>query len=136
MNPDINPDTVVQLLQKGLRVTLGATTTLIETLQDSQRREENLSRLTSELSQLTEEWEAKGELTEREARNMVEALLGQQRATSPRSAEAPPFSTPESTDSPSSSAPTLEVQQDLQELTAQIAAMRAELERLRQQDNP
>lgn len=136
MNPDMNPDTVVQLLQKGLRVTLGATTTLIETLQDSQRREENLNRLTSELSQLTEEWAAKGELTEREARNMVDALWGQ-RATSPRSTEAPPFSTPESADSPSSpGVATLDVQQDLQELTAQIAAMRAELERLRQQDNP
>jgi polyhydroxyalkanoate synthesis regulator phasin len=126
-------DTLTQLLQKGFRVTLGATATIVEAIQDPQRREANLSKLTTELSQLAEEWEAKGVTTEQEARNFVDTVLRQGNAA-PADSYTPPPSSPASA-APSTSAPA-DVQQDLQELTAQIAAIRAEIERIRAQDNP
>ncbi|WP_316432061.1 hypothetical protein [Leptolyngbya sp. NK1-12] len=126
----MNSDTLTQLIQKGFRVTLGATATLVEALQDPQRREANLDKLTTELSQLAEEWETKGISTEQEARNFVDTLW--RRETNPSAGQtAPPSpipSLPRESVSP-------DVQQDLQELTAQIAAIRAEIERLRDQDN-
>jgi polyhydroxyalkanoate synthesis regulator phasin len=126
-------DNLTQLLQKGFRVTLGATATLVEAIQDPQRREANLSKLTTELSQLAEEWEVKGATTEREARNFVDTMWSQ---NNPSSATAPTYAT-SSPSTPASSATVTppDVQQDLQELTAQIAAIRAEIERLRAQDN-
>lgn len=123
MNTDI-----VQLLQKGFRVSLGATASLIEILQDPQRRGENLAKLRAELGELSEEWAAKGAMTEQEARNFVETILSQQQPPG-----RPTGSSPQST--ATVSPPTdPDVQLDLQELTAQIAAIRAELEKLREQD--
>lgn len=122
----MNSDTLAQLLQKGFHVTLGATATFVETLQDPQRREANVSKLSSELSQLAEEWEAKGATTEVEARNFVSNLWQQ----SPTAPSSPP---------PAAAAPVVtppdEVQQDLQALTDQISAIRAEIERLRAEDS-
>ncbi|MBD3882600.1 hypothetical protein IFO70_12585 [Phormidium tenue FACHB-886] len=128
----MNPDTLVQMAQKSLRVTIGATATLIETLQDPQRREANLSKLRTELNQMTDEWEVKGESTEREARSFVDSLLNQAPSrVNTVSTEPSTVSTTASTAAPV--AP--DVQQDLQELTTQIASLRAELERLREQDS-
>lgn len=121
----MNSDTLAQLLQKGFRVTLGATTMLVETIQDPQRREANLSKLTTEWGQLAEEWESKGAVTEQEARNFVDTIW--QQRTAPSTTAAP--ASPPSPAAPSASAP--DVQQDLQELTSQIAAIRAEIEKLR-----
>jgi len=87
----MNSDNLMQLAQKGLRVTLGATASFLETLQDPQRREESFSRFRNEFSQLTEEWEVKGETTEREARHFVDELLSQ------RGHSYPTSSTPTST---------------------------------------
>jgi polyhydroxyalkanoate synthesis regulator phasin len=124
-------DNLTQLLQKGFRVTLGATATIVEAIQDPQRREANLSKLTNELSQLAEEWEAKGANTELEARNFVDTMFRQNTASTTPTSYAAPSTTP----SASTTVPPT-VQQDLQELTAQIAAIRAEIERIRAQDNP
>jgi polyhydroxyalkanoate synthesis regulator phasin len=123
----MNPDTLVQLAQKSLRVTIGATATLIETLQDPQQREANLSRLKTDLGQMTDEWEVKGESTEREARSFVDSLLNQasSRVSTTVSTESRTVSTTAAPIAP-------DVQQDLQELTTQIAALRAELEKLRE----
>jgi polyhydroxyalkanoate synthesis regulator phasin len=125
----MNSDNLTQLLQKGFRVTLGATATLVESIQDPQLREENLSQLQGgDFVRLTESWEAKGTSTEVEARNFVTNLWQQQMATpSPSAGDT-------TSPSPTTTAPT-EVQQDLQELTAQIAAMRAEVEKLRQNNS-
>lgn len=119
-------DIVLRLLQKGFRVTIGATATLIEVLQDPQRREQNLSKLRLELDQLAQEWAEKGEVTEQEARSFVDTFIAQRRSDD-RAAEttvttiATPVMPP--------SAEMLE----LQELTAQLAAIRAELAHLREQ---
>ncbi|MCY7278105.1 MAG: hypothetical protein LH702_31310 [Phormidesmis sp. CAN_BIN44] len=121
-------DTILQLLKKGFRVTIGATATLIEVLQDPQRREQNLSRLRRELDQLAQEWAEKGEMTEQEARSFVDTLIAQRRADSDRAAsEAIVTTTAVPVPPPSSEV------LELQELTAQLAAIRAELSHLREQ---
>lgn len=65
----MNADNLTNLIQQGFHLTLGATASLVETLQDPQKRTENLSQISSELSHLANEWAAKGEMTEQEARN-------------------------------------------------------------------
>lgn len=124
----MNSDTLIQLLQKGFRISLGATASLVEILQDPQRRAENLSKIQGELSELAELWAAKGEMTEQEARNFVDTLIAQRTAQQSNSGGA---STTSTTTAPSTSP---DVQLDLQELTEQIAAIRAELEKLREQE--
>jgi len=120
----MNSETLIQLLQNGFRVTLGATASLIEIVQDPQKRSENLSKLRQEWSQLAEEWAVKGESTEQDARNFVDTVLTQRRAQNPYPSTSPPM--------PTSTPPS--VQTELQELTVQIATIRAELEKLRNQE--
>lgn len=122
---------LTNLLQQGFHMTLGATASLVETLQDPQKRTENLSQISSELGNMAHEWVAKGEMTEQEARDFVSNFLNQLRN------QRPATQTPNSTVYTTSTqvAPP-EVQLDLQELTAQLAAIRTELEKLRNSDNP
>jgi polyhydroxyalkanoate synthesis regulator phasin len=121
-------DTVVRLLQTSFRVTLGATASLVEILQDPQKREANLSRLKTDLEGLTQEWAEKGEVTELEARNYVDNFIAQKRSEmSSASTTVPTTATEVKPASP-------EVQLELQELTAQLAAIRAEVERLRTEE--
>lgn len=127
----MNPDTLIQLLQKGFRVTLGATASLIEVIQDPEKRDTNLSNLRIELSQLAEEWAEKGAMTEQEARNFVDTILAQQASQ----AENTTTSTPGSTTTTSAPITDPTIQTDLQELTEQITAIREELEKLRNQDS-
>ncbi len=127
----MNSDSLVQLLQKGFRVTLGATASLIEVLQDPEKRDENLAKLRLEWSQLAEEWAEKGEITEQEARNFVDNFLSKQNSQS----SAGPSGTTGSTTTTTPTAPP-NVQTDLEELITQIAAIRAELEKLRNTDSP
>lgn len=125
----MDSNNLVQLLQKSFHVTLGATAALVEVLQDPQKREQNLSKLKLELDELAQEWSERGEMTEVEARNFVSSLLesGNQGDIQPDSGSL------------SSSTTTVAdpiVQLKLQELTAQLAAIRAELERLRNEPTP
>ncbi len=126
----MNADNLTQILHEGFRVTLGATSSIIEMLQDSQKRSENLEKIQSQWSQLAEEWAEKGEETEEEARKFVDSLLEQQsnsgttKPTASTSSVSMTTTTPVSVSEPNSA-------EELQELTAQIAALRQELERLR-----
>ncbi|MBW4474100.1 MAG: hypothetical protein KME45_27555 [Stenomitos rutilans HA7619-LM2] len=122
----MNSDKFVQLFQQGFRITLGATASLVEALQDPAKRDENLTKLNQDWSILSAEWAQKGEITEQEARNFVDTLLTQRSASSPTGGTS-------STTVTTPSAPP-DVQLELQELTAQIVAMRAELERLRNEN--
>lgn len=125
----MNPDDVLQTLQRGFRVTLGATTALVESIQDPQRRDENLAKLRTDPSQLADELAIKGEVTEQEARTFVDNLLAQ------RSGQPDAASGGFTRSAPTGPVVSPDVQADLQDLTTQIAAMRKELERLRQQDS-
>ncbi len=125
----MNSETLIHMLQKSFRVTLGATSSLIEVLQDPQKRNENLTKLQQEWSQLSEEWADKGAVTEQEARNFVDNLLSQRSGTGTTAASSYASSTTTPTASP-------DIQIELQELTAQIAAIRTELEKLRNPESP
>lgn len=128
----MNSDNLILLLQQGFRISIGATASLVETLQDPQKRAESLSKLGSDFNQLAQEWAEKGEITEQEARAYVDSLLRQQ--TNQTASATPPSSATTPTTTPNSADAT-DVQLELHELIAQMAAMRAELESLRSQDN-
>jgi polyhydroxyalkanoate synthesis regulator phasin len=147
----MNSDQLTQLLQQSFHFTLGATASLVETLQDPQKLDQNLeyiksikpelSQLTqtqyleyikSELSQITTELAAKGKITEQEARDFVDNFL-KQISNQEASSSSATTSTTEATTSSQDAPP--EVQLELQELTAQLAAIRAELEKLRSSDS-
>ncbi len=124
----MNSNNLLDLLQTGLRVSLGATTSLVETLGDSQKREESLSQLRSELSQRVTEWAEKGAITEQEARSFIEQMWRQQSAPGHSSATEASSETP-STSSATATSPNAQL--EIEELTVQIAAIRTELEKLR-----
>ena len=128
----MNPDNLPQMLQTGFHLTLGATSFLIETLQDPVKREENLDKLKSDLGQLADELLEKGEMTDREARNFVDTIFSQpddrenaeSESVSPKQSDATTDAPPESVVQPN-------VKLEIQELTAHMAALRIELENLR-----
>jgi polyhydroxyalkanoate synthesis regulator phasin len=126
----MNANNLFQVVQQGFRITVGATASLLETIQDPQKRAETISELQTELSQKTREWAQKGEITEQEARRMLDNLFRQRgwqtnsEATRTSSeTESTPYSTSEN------------VESNLQELTEQIIALRTELEQLRKSEN-
>lgn len=130
----MNSDNFIQLLQKGFHVTLGATTSLIEVLQDPQKRDENFSKLGAEFNELAQIWAEKGEITEQEARNFVDNMLKQNQQN--QDASSGSYSNNDIIDISATTSETPgNIKEDLQELTAQIAAMRAELERLQNQQD-
>ena len=128
----MNPDNLPQMLQTGFHLTLGATSFLIETLQDPLKREENLDKLKSDLGELASELLEKGEMTDREARNFVDTIFSQpgnrenadSESVSPKQSDAATDAAPDSVVQP-------DVKLEIQELTAHIAALRVELEKMR-----
>lgn len=129
----MNTDNITDVLHQGFRVTLGATSSVIEMLQDSQKRNENLEKIQSQWSQLAHEWAEKGEQTEQEARKFVDNII-EQRASSTTTGTSSNSSSSVTT----TPVPTTDVDsaQEIQELTNQIAALRQELEGLQGSDSP
>lgn len=132
----MNPDNLPQMLQTGFHLTLGATSFLIETLQDPLKREENLDKLKSDLGELASELLEKGEMTDREARNFVDTIFSQpgnrenadSESVSPKQSDAATDAAPDSVVQP-------DVKLEIQELTAHMAALRVELEKLRTENS-
>lgn len=125
----MNPETITETLQKGFHTTLGAAASLAESVQDSRKWDENLRKLTTDFDQLQLEWQAKGATTEQEARSFVDAFLAQQ-GISPGQSNGYKTVDTTATETPPSMA------SDLKELTAQVAELRAELERLQTEKTP
>jgi polyhydroxyalkanoate synthesis regulator phasin len=123
----MNNNPIFQLIQQSLRVTIGATTSLLETIQDPQKRSVTLSELQTQLQQKTLEWSEKGEITEQEARRFVEQLLNKSGKSTSSS-----WNSSSSTASKTTPTTSVTVESDLKELTDQIIALRNELEQLRQ----
>ncbi len=116
----MNSDTIFQLVQQSLRVGVGFTASVLETLQDSQKRNQTLSELQEEIAQKTEEWEKKGQITEQEVREFLDQWLSQQ------------TSSKTNPDSPTSTKTKADVGQEIQQLTEKIITLRQELEYLRE----
>ncbi len=116
----------IKLLKKGFHVSLGATSSLLESIQDPRKRDENLAQLRLGPNQVTEIWSEKGEITEQEARKFVDSLVSQASQTnatnSGSSGPAPSAATPE----------TSKAQTELEELTSQLAELRSQLSKERQ----
>lgn len=133
----MNLDNLPQILQTGFHLTLGATSFLIETLQDPLKRSENLDKLTqSDLGLLADELLEKGEMTDQEARNFVDTIFSQPGAR--ENAESESVSRQQSDtaiETPPESVVQPDVKLEIQELTAQMAALRAELENLRAENS-
>ncbi|MDJ0554758.1 MAG: hypothetical protein QNJ68_10015 [Microcoleaceae cyanobacterium MO_207.B10] len=126
----MNADSINQLLQRGFRITVGATSFLVETLQDPTKRDDNLNKLNSDFTQLTEEWAERGEMTEQEARNFVDTILNQQ------SSSVNSDSTNVSTTNPTTtSGVASDIQRDLLELTREVAALGVDLQTLQESDS-
>jgi polyhydroxyalkanoate synthesis regulator phasin len=120
----MNPDTLFQMIQKGFRVGVGATTVAIEGLQNPQVYEQNLQLLQTNPNQLLENLAQKGEVTERDARTMADQFIGDRLGTRPAS---------EMTVNTTAVTIGADAQAELQELTQQLAALRQELQELKNQ---
>jgi polyhydroxyalkanoate synthesis regulator phasin len=125
----MNTDSLVQFVQKGFHVTLGAANFVAESIQDPQKRDENMAKLNSDFNVLSEEWAIEGEKKEKEARQFVETLMGQP-SGSGSSTGSSGFSSSVTRDS-GLSVPSV-ITQDLKELTEQLASIRLELEQTRE----
>jgi hypothetical protein len=116
----MNSDTAMDLLKKGFRITLGASTSLVESIQDPLKREENLALIQANPNAFAELLAEKGAVAEVEARRMVDSVVTQY---SSGSSASNPVSAPTATTS--SIDPSLE--RELRDLTAQLAQIRSEL---------
>jgi polyhydroxyalkanoate synthesis regulator phasin len=114
----------IKLLQKGFHVSLGATSSLLESIQDSRKREENLAQMRLGFDQVTQIWTEKGIVTEQEARKFVDGLVSQIPQANPPSSR-PPRSSPTTPE-------TSQTQAELEELTSRLADLRSQLEKDRQ----
>ncbi len=130
----MDPEKLPQMLQTGFHLTLGATSFLIETLQDPVKRSENLEKLNSDLGILADELLEKGEMTDREARNFVDTIFsGPSDRENNHNESVSPKQSDSSADTSPDSVTTPDVQLEIQELTAQMVALRTQLENLRAQ---
>lgn len=113
-----------EFLRKGLHVTLGATTSLVESVQDPLKREENLAQLNLGFDELTNIWQEKGSVTENEARQFVDTVI-----SSSMNAVTPNNNTYGSpTQSPSSGTTfNADIASEIEDLTTQISEIRNEL---------
>ena len=122
-----NPNDITDLLNRARRIAFGTAASLVEILQDPQKRDANLKQLTVDLSELADELAAKGQETEMEARRYVDSLLARGAQSGPDKSTA--TASPPATTTPSQ--PDLNTSaQEIRELTDQIHSLREDLDRL------
>ena len=108
------------ILQTGLRTVVGATTDAIETLQDTQKRNQAFSEFNEQWQKKSQEWVEKGEVTESQARQIIEQLIQNKGVGN---SSTPQEITIESDD-------VSDPYEGIKELTEEIIALRAEIEKL------
>jgi polyhydroxyalkanoate synthesis regulator phasin len=133
-----------KLFQRGYYVTLGATSSLLEVIQDPTKREENFRRLGRSFDEITQELAEKGVTTEAEARSYVDKFIAQQvnggsSTTNSESAGLTTVTTTAKTVDDNAAEGTeksdksvkASMRDEIQELTQQLASLRSQLEKLR-----
>ncbi len=120
----MEPDTLFQMIQTGFRMGVGATTTLVEGLQNPQVYQQNWDKLNTNPDQLLTDFAQKGEVTERDARTLVDQIIGNR--FGPRPASEMTITTTAVTIAP-------DVQAELRDLTQQLVTLREELQQLNSQ---
>lgn len=129
----MNPDTLTETIQKGVRVTLGATASLMDAIRDPQGSQEKFSAIGNDMDLLTQELEAKGADTEREARALVDSLMSQmEQVPNPF---APPSASDATVDTVAQPVTDASVQAEIDLLTQELSTLRQEIETLKAQKN-
>ena len=135
-----------KIVQRGYYVTLGATSSLLEVIQDPIKRDENLRMLGRSFDEITQELAEKGVTTEAEARSFVDNFIAQQvngssTIVDPEVASLTTVTTTASTVDDNTSSNVVNkfdktvkasMRDEIQELTQQLASLRSELEQFRQ----
>lgn len=134
-----------KLFQRGYYVTLGATSSLLEVIQDPTKREENFRRLGRSFDEITQELAEKGVTTEAEARSYVDKFIAQQvnGTGNTTGSESAGLTTVTTTAKPvdenvddslleqSDKSVKASMRDEIQELTQQLVSLRSQLEQLR-----
>ncbi|MDB9526063.1 hypothetical protein PN498_08700 [Oscillatoria sp. CS-180] len=129
----MNPETLTEAIQKSFRVTLGATASLVEAIQDPQGSQAKFSAIGNDFDLLTQELEAKGTDTEREARAVVDSMMGQM--SQMPNPFAPTPASEATVDTYASPVADASVQVELDALTQELLTLRQEIETLKAQKN-
>ncbi|MGL5879156.1 MAG: hypothetical protein ACRC2V_15465 [Xenococcaceae cyanobacterium] len=127
----MNNNNIFQSVRKGFQITVGATASVVETLQDPQKRSAAFTEIRSELEQKSEEWAEKGEKTELEARQILDSLFAKQGWQTSKQETA--GSDPHSSGS-TNTGNGQNIQSEIQDLTEQIVSLRNQLEDLRKSE--
>ncbi|MGL5806473.1 MAG: hypothetical protein ACRC2R_01085 [Xenococcaceae cyanobacterium] len=127
----MNNNNIFQSVRKGFQITVGATASVVETLQDPQKRSAAFTEIQSELEQKSEEWAEKGEKTELEARQILDSLFAKQgwRTSKQETAGSDPHSSGSTNTGNGQN-----IQSEIQDLTEQIVSLRNQLEDLRKSE--
>ncbi|MFM7472078.1 MAG: hypothetical protein LVS60_05085 [Nodosilinea sp. LVE1205-7] len=125
----MNPNEVSQALQKGLHLTLGAATSLVEALQFPEESKQKFAEVDNDLGRLADILETKGQATEKEARQLVDILLSQLPHPFASGDSSSPASTVETVAQPVTDN---NLQKDLIALTEELTAIRRDLQILKE----
>ncbi|KPQ36764.1 MAG: bZIP transcription factor [Phormidesmis priestleyi Ana] len=133
----MNTDTLLELFQKGYRVTLGAASSAVEAVQDPQRAADEFSAVGTDFQQLADKLEVRGALTEKEARDFVEGVASQLpepfRSVSTSFGQA--SNSPKTVTTVATPVVDASLQAEVESLTAELVAMRKEIDELKQKDS-
>lgn len=134
----MNTDTLLELFQKGYRVTLGAASSAVEAVQDPQRAANDFSDIGGDFHRLADKLEVRGALTEKEARDFVEGVVSQM--PEPFRSVSANFTQQENTVPKTVTTVAIpvvdaELQSEVESLTAELIAMRAEIDALKQKND-
>jgi polyhydroxyalkanoate synthesis regulator phasin len=122
----MSSNNIFDVIQQGFKTVVGATASTIETLQDSQKREKTLSDVKEQWEKYSQEWIEKGEITEKQAREMFDKWL--QKESKNQSS-----STPTTIDTTAEEVPvsvSSNINKDIKSLTQAIIDLRMELEKV------
>ena len=113
---------LINFVQQGFRTVIGATADAIETIQNTEKRNQVISELTSELQKKSQEWQQKGTLTEEEAKKIIEQFFQHQGNNSNANNTYTQEVEVKPTDNP---------YENIQQLTQDIITLREELEKIK-----
>lgn len=120
----MDSNNITNILQQGFRTLIGATAEAIETIQNTEKRNQTLSQLTTELQKKSQQWQEKGTLTEEEAKKIIEKLFQHQNHRSTTNDNFTQEIEVKTADNP---------YQNIQQLTQDIISLRQELEKMNTQ---
>lgn len=129
----MNPDNLTETIQKGVRVTLGAAASLVDAVKDPQGSQAKFSAIGNDMDLLTQELEAKGADAEREARAVMDSVIGQvEQMPNPF---APPSASDATVDTVVQPVVDITLQSELEGLTKELTVLRQEIETLKAQQS-